>query len=107
MKRIVSLVVVGVLATCSSPPKPVPKPPPVEVAKPEHAKLLLDVAPGDAEVDIDGTTRGAASTLQETVMLDPGAHQIIIRKPGFVTWRGEVEITDKTEKISVQLVPEK
>jgi len=101
---IASLLVVGLVAGCGGgAAKPAPRPP-VEPVKIEQHGLVLEVEPVDAEVEIDGTSRGSAAELQ-AVQLEPGAHQIIIRKAGHETWRGEVEITTRSEKIQVRLVP--
>jgi hypothetical protein len=65
--------------------------------------LRLDVHPEDAEVEIDGASAGIAYQLTRAVALTPGVHQIVIRRAGHETWRGEVEIKDRTETIQVRL----
>ncbi len=79
-----------------------PRPPPAVVVK---GIVTVEVDPADAAVDIDGTPRGSAADLQGSVTLSSGTHQIVIRKPGFEIWRGEVEVRDQTEKLQVKLVP--
>ncbi len=69
-------------------------------------KLSLDVEPTDAEVEVDGSARGKASQL-EGLELAPGPHQIVIKKPGFEIWRGEVALEKTAETIQVRLVPSK
>jgi PEGA domain len=102
MRRHAALLVTVVLA-CGGKKKPAPTPPPPPPAKVVEGTLTVDVDPPDAEVEVDGSARGAVSSLT----LAPGAHQIVIRKTGFEIWRGEVEIKDQTEKIQVKLVPKK
>lgn len=95
---VVALVVLG----CGSPNKSGTKPQGSAVVT---GKLALDVTPADAEVEVDGAPRGKASDLK-ALELVPGPHQIVIKKPGFEIWRGEVAI-ETTETIQVRLVPKK
>ncbi len=104
-RDIVLVTVLGSIGAAACGSKPKPKPIPVVVpVKAEITGLVFDVEPADAEVEIDGSMHGPAGQLPSTVELPPGAHQIIIRKEGFQTWRGEVEITARTERIQVRLV---
>jgi hypothetical protein len=68
--------------------------------------LTLDIEPADAAVEVDGSSRGKASELK-AIDLSPGTHQIVISKPGFEVWRGEVALETKPETIQVRLVPAK
>jgi len=84
---------------------------PVVVAPPARTpvvtvagKLTLDIEPTDAEVEVDGSPRGKASELA-ALDLAPGLHQIVITKPGFEIWRGEVALEKQIETIQVRLIP--
>ena len=96
---------VGILALallgCGS-KKPAPTPTPAAVM----GKLAFDIEPTDAEVEVDGSARGKASEVRE-LALAPGPHQIVIKKPGFEIWRGEVALEKTTETVQVRLVPKK
>jgi hypothetical protein len=99
------LVVLAILfAACGSKKQPVVDKP--TAPAPAQGSLVLDIEPADAEVEVDGTMRGKASDLR-AIELPPGAHQIVIRKPGFEIWRGEVALESQTETIQVRLVPAK
>jgi hypothetical protein len=101
MSRLGALIVAAVVG-CGGAKKPAPTPPAPGDAAPLQGSLTVEVDPPDAEVEIDGTSRGAD---RSPFTLVQGAHQIVIRKPGFEIWRGEVEIKGETEKIQVKLVP--
>lgn len=104
MSRLGALIIAAVVG-CGGPNKPTPEPPkPDVVAKPIEGSLTIEVEPNDAEVEVDGTSRGVATALQP-ISLGQGAHQIVIKKPGYEIWRGEVEIKGETERIQVKLVP--
>jgi hypothetical protein len=104
MSRLGALIVAAIVG-CGGPKKPTPEPPPkVVVAKQIEGSLTIEVEPNDAEVEVDGTSRGLATALKP-ISLVQGAHQIVIKKPGFEIWRGEVEIKAETERIQVKLVP--
>jgi PEGA domain-containing protein len=85
------------------PPKPPPTPPPPVAVR---GTLALDIDPGDAEVEVDGSSRGKASELK-ALDLEPGPHQIVITKKGYEIWRGEVALAKTSETIQVRLVPSK
>ena len=105
MVRWFAFVIALALFACGSKkPAPVTKPPPVDPG-PASGKLALDIEPSDAEVEVDGTPRGKASELKELELV-AGPHQIVITKPGFEVWRGEVAI-ETTETIQVRLVKKK
>lgn len=93
---------------CGSRPPAAPTPtPPTSGSAPQvTGTLTLDVEPVDAEVEVDGAARGKASDLR-ALELAPGPHQIVIHKPGFEIWRGEVALAKTAETIQVRLVPAK
>lgn len=57
------------------------------VLAPELAAVLLETTPADAELILDGTPHGAASQQLELTTVE---HEIIVRKPGYATWRTTV-----------------
>lgn len=64
--------------------------------------------PMDAEVVVDGVTRGVASDYAPPafIELSPGAHRIELRKAGFATFRTEVYVSEEVlETIPVSLHP--
>lgn len=68
----------------------------------------MAVIPSDAEVFLDGRRLGPASALggaDGVLSLEPGVYQITVRKKGFETWRAEVAVGDRVERIEVSLVP--
>lgn len=99
-----ALLAIALVACGSKKPAPVAKPPAVDPG-PASGKLALDIEPSDAEVEVDGTPRGKASDLKELELI-AGPHQIVITKPGFEVWRGEVAI-ETTDSIQVKLVRSK
>ncbi len=99
---VVLALVIGCGGKPPAPKAPPPPPPAVEV----RGTLALDIEPADAEVEVDGTPRGTASEVK-SLDLDPGPHQIVIKKKGFEIWRGEVALARTTETIQVRLVPSK
>ncbi len=69
--------------------------------------LMLQVAPGDASVYIDGNFYGIASQFNETegaLMLQAGVHQIEIVKPGFQPYTRQITISEgEDSRIDVTL----
>ena len=57
------------------------------VLAPELAAVLLETIPADAELILDGTPHGTASQQLELTTVE---HEIIVRKPGYATWRASV-----------------
>lgn len=89
--------------------KPAAKTPEPAVAAPEppdtRPRLTLDVEPADAEILVDDEVVGTAGSLS-SLPLDPGTHRIVVRKPGYDTWRAEVILENGDESLRVQLEPE-
>ncbi len=111
-----SVALAFVLTACSGPhvaPRPAPPPAPAPVTvheppppeKPAIIGIVLDVSPADAEVVVDGVSRGAASALSAGVPLDPGVHQLVIKRDGFRPYRVEFTVSDKAEEFAVRLEP--
>ena len=69
--------------------------------------LVLQVAPEDASVYIDGNFYGIASQFVESqgsLVLRSGKHRVELAKPGYLTYTKNVKISDgKVEKIIVTL----
>ena len=57
------------------------------VLAPELAAVLLETTPADAELILDGAPHGTASQQLELTTVE---HEIIVRKPGYATWRTTV-----------------
>jgi hypothetical protein len=100
-------VAIALVIGCGGKP-PAPKAPPPSPPPPVAVRgtLALEIDPSDADVEVDGTPRGKASELK-ALDLEPGPHQIVIKKPGFEIWRGEVALAKASETIQVRLVPAK
>ena len=67
----------------------------------------LDVDPSDAELTVDGKELGPvnAVTLTDGVLaLDPGVHQMSLKRKGYQTWRAEVALGNDIEPLKVSLV---
>ncbi|MHB8873602.1 MAG: PEGA domain-containing protein [Myxococcaceae bacterium] len=112
------------LAGCVRAPPPLPPapPPPVKEAvapppegSPLHGKagrkvtpgLKFRVSPPEAEIVIDGVSRGAAGALSSSQGLLPlpvGIYQVSLRAKGYDTWRAEVAVRHGPELIQVTLL---
>ncbi|QSQ18853.1 PEGA domain-containing protein [Pyxidicoccus parkwayensis] len=85
---------------------------PVEAPAPRHLAegpgLRFDVYPASAEVIINGQKVGTANSLRSgdgLFAVPPGIHQVSIRSAGYTTWRAEVSVGDRPERIQVSLTP--
>lgn len=103
------------LGACSS-PREASVPPVVAATTPTPAiaptcppapGLCLTIEPSDTILEVDGEVVGPITSLGETpphfVPRPPGIYQITLKRPGFVTWRGEVSVRDSPERIDVSL----
>lgn len=84
---------------------PVP-PPPAAVAAPESG-LSFEVVPAECELVIDGRSYGkltAVELVQGVLPLPPGLYQVSLKHPGFITWRAEVALGMKVERMKVALI---
>ena len=90
-----------------STPRAVPPPPaPSDAApRPTTIGVTLDVTPRDAEVVIDGESRGKAAELPQAIELPPGVHALEITRDGYASFRVEVTVSDKLESFHVRLDP--
>ena len=67
----------------------------------------LDVDPADAELTVDGQRLGAVNSVPLTdgvLALDPGIHQMSLKRKGYQTWRGEVSLGNQVEALKVSLI---
>jgi len=104
--------IVVVLVACRGEPAPrAPEARPVTSShgpdRPVDARVItgvaLDVSPADAEIEIDGDSVGVASSLPAVVVLEPGAHQLVVRHPGYEPYRAEFIISEGTERFIISL----
>lgn len=75
---------------------------------PRTAKIAIASIPVDhADINIDGKFRGQTPS---TVDVDPGEHQVVVKKPGFVPWErtltvtgGDITLNAELDKLKVSL----
>jgi len=74
-------------------------------ACPDAPGLCFAVQPADAEVIVNGETLTPTLTTggDSYLALGAGIHQIMLRRDGYVTWRAEVSVGEKAERIEVSL----
>ena len=65
-------------------------------------KVLAE--PTDAELVIDGQSYGKVDAITAPVQLKPGIYQVTVKRGGYLTWRAEVAVGEKTEQLRVVLV---
>jgi hypothetical protein len=67
----------------------------------------FEVQPPDSELTVDGQVVGPVSSvpMQDGVFrLDPGVHQMSLKRKGYQTWRAEVALGSQVEALKVNLV---
>ena len=69
--------------------------------------IALDIQPQDAKVTIDDIVMGNADQLDPVVSLAPGLHTLVVEQAGFKSYRAEFSVTDKVERFTVRLEPQK
>ena len=119
-RRLLRAIAASLLLSCGGQPTTRPvSPSPVDPApaispqpspasdRPHNGKLgvSLTVSPADAEVVIDGVSRGKASDLEPVVELTPGLHTLVIAHAGYAPYRVEFSVSDKAESFVVRLTP--
>jgi len=97
------------LAACAAPATPPPAhppPPPRADAAPPAATGWIDLAcePEDARVVVDGEPRGTVKELSGGLELPRGLHRIEIASEGYRSFRLELNLGEKREKIRVKLI---
>jgi hypothetical protein len=69
------------------------------------ARIVLDVAPADASVYVDGRFRGLVGDLR-SLTLTPGRHRVEIVRPGHAVFEEEIEVREGEDRpIRVTLAP--
>lgn len=71
--------------------------------------VLVETSPPDARVTLDGSplATGSATSPFEKEDIEPGNHQLVIEKPGFITQRRKLTLTQDNphQQLSVTLSP--
>jgi hypothetical protein len=65
-----------------------------------QASLAIDSTPSGADIEIDGVFVGNTPS---TVTVDPGSHQIAVKKKGYADWGKTMNITGGTIHLSAEL----
>ena len=88
--------------------EPTPPPPAAEqVMVADEPGIKIDVQPPDAELVIDGQSYGRVAEMRVpngVLSLKPGLYQVSLKREGYLTWRAEVTVGDKSELLKVALV---
>ena len=94
---------------------PASKPPTVTPPRPDAAaapaprtgKILFYCEPSRATVTVDGTPRGTAaeSAAQGGLVLPQGLHRLEVSLEGYRTYRLELNLGDRLERIEIKLQP--
>jgi hypothetical protein len=82
-----------------APPPPALTAPPVPAAA-VQASLVIDSTPPGADIEIDGAFVGNTPS---TVGVEPGSHQIVVKKKGFTDWSKTLSVTGGTVHLSAEL----
>lgn len=73
---------------------------------PVIVKVMDQGAATEGTIIIDGQDRGASSSLQ--VELDPGQHELVVKRSGFADWRSVIDIQEGTPlQVTSNLVAER
>ncbi|MBW2731041.1 MAG: hypothetical protein JRH20_01540 [Deltaproteobacteria bacterium] len=114
-KTLILFLFTAPLMACTPKPKPVvpQKPLPVRPSAPikvTTAKILfVDCKPADATVVVDEVPRGSIDELSMHggLELPFGVHRILIRRRGYESYRVELSLEQKGERISIELKKKK
>ena len=87
-------------APAGSPPAELPAP--VQPPPPMDPAVTISPQPADAQVRIEGVEQPYAPGMR----LAPGTYQVTVEKPGYIAWRGPIEVTDRDFVQAVQLAPQ-
>ncbi len=101
--------------TTKPPPKPKPQPKPKPVA-PVNAKLIITISEPESEIfltsksgnalgESESVFTGADGAPYSVENLRTGSYTVIVKKPGFIDFRVQIEITGKAAAVNVPLVP--
>ncbi|MGA7317635.1 MAG: PEGA domain-containing protein [Silvibacterium sp.] len=101
-KGMTSRAVAGAAAPPAAPPAPVPAPIEASPAVVAQASFNVSSNPPGADIEIDGDFIGSTPS---TLELNPGQHEITIRKKGFQPWIRKMKVTSGKMNISADLEP--
>ena len=106
------LAAAAVLAAGCGPstPAPRPKPPTAPDAgptAPRAGRIFFECSPAEAQIVVDGSPRGTAEELSRAggLSLPLGLHRFEISHAGFRSFRIELDLGEKPERLRVQLNP--
>jgi hypothetical protein len=89
------------------PPMPLPRPDAAAPAAASTGRILFECTPPDADIVVDGTSRGTAADLARAggLAIAFGLHRFEIARTGFRAFRIELKVGEKPERLRVQLKP--
>lgn len=90
-------------APAKPPPPPASQPPP---PKPSKARIsFVDCRPADATVVVDDEERGTVDevNMRGGVEVPFGVHRIVVKRRGFESYRVELSVGEKGERIAISL----
>jgi hypothetical protein len=99
------------VGACGPTPKPPVTTPPAPDARvdpaPRGGKIVFECEPAEATITVDGTARGTAAEIvaRGGLTLPQGLHRFEVTLKGHTTYRLELNLGDKPEKIGVRLRP--
>jgi hypothetical protein len=97
---------------CGPTPKPPVTTPPAPDARAAPArrdgKIVFDCDPAEATITVDGTRRGTAAEIAARggLVLPQGLHRFEVTLASYATYRIELNLGDKPERIGVRLRPQ-
>jgi hypothetical protein len=73
---------------------------------PVVVQVMAGGVAAEGTIIVDGQERGLSSSAQ--LDLDPGAHEVIVKRPGFATWRTLLDVVEGTpQQVTATLVAER
>ncbi len=91
------------LSKLKNEPLPNPTAPPEQSNTPVavvQASLTIDSTPAGADIEIDGAFVGSTPS---TITVDPGSHQVVVKKKGFNDWSKTLNVTGGTIHLNADL----
>jgi PEGA domain-containing protein len=89
-------------ASAPSSPTPIATPPP-QLPSASQASLIIDSMPVGADIEIDGVFVGNTPS---TISVDPGTHDINVKKKGFTVWTRKLKATSGSVHVNAELEPQ-
>ncbi len=92
-------------------PEPAPEPAPVAAeppprAGPQQGTLLVESTPSGASVRVGDRAVAERTTPMSVADLPVGTHHVVVTRPGYRDWEGDVEIADgEVARVLAQLAP--